>query len=83
MSGNTFGNIFRIMSFGESHGVAVGVVIDGCPSNIPINLKDFNKDLKMRSSKPKHLWADAKRINAVFFRGLLTIKLSEHLLLFL
>jgi len=56
MSGNTFGNIFRIMSFGESHGVAVGVVIDGCPSNIPINLKDFNKDLKMRSSKPKHLW---------------------------
>ncbi len=57
MSGNTFGQVFRIMSFGESHGVAVGVVIDGCPSNVPISLKDFNKDLSKRSSKPKRLWA--------------------------
>jgi len=57
MSGNTFGQIFRIMSFGESHGAAVGVVVDGCPSNIPISQNDFDKDLKMRSSKPKRLWA--------------------------
>ena len=56
MSGNIFGQIFRVISFGESHGVAVGVVVDGCPSNIPITLKDFDKDLEMRSAKPKRLW---------------------------
>jgi chorismate synthase len=34
MAGNTFGNIFKITTFGESHGPALGGVIDGCPSGI-------------------------------------------------
>jgi len=37
MSGNTFGTIFRITTWGESHGKAVGVVIDGCPPKIPLD----------------------------------------------
>jgi chorismate synthase len=37
MSGNTFGTIFRITTWGESHGPAVGVVVDGCPPNIPMD----------------------------------------------
>jgi chorismate synthase len=37
MPGNTFGSLFRITTWGESHGKAVGVVIDGCPPNIPLN----------------------------------------------
>lgn len=37
MSGNTFGTIFRITTWGESHGKGVGVVIDGCPPRIPLD----------------------------------------------
>ncbi|MDO9263958.1 MAG: chorismate synthase, partial [Desulfosalsimonadaceae bacterium] len=37
MSGNTFGTLFRITTWGESHGPAVGVVIDGCPPSIPLD----------------------------------------------
>ncbi|MDA0345287.1 MAG: chorismate synthase, partial [Proteobacteria bacterium] len=33
MSGNTFGKIFKITTFGESHGYALGCIIDGCPPN--------------------------------------------------
>ncbi len=45
---NSFGNIFKITTFGESHGDFVGVVIDGCPSNIEINEKEINFELKKR-----------------------------------
>ena len=40
MSGNTFGRIFRVTTFGESHGAALGCVIDGCPAGTPID-RDF------------------------------------------
>ncbi|MBN2086717.1 chorismate synthase [Candidatus Peregrinibacteria bacterium] len=48
MSGNTFGNLFRITTWGESHGPAVGVVIDGCPAGIKITEKDIQKELDRR-----------------------------------
>lgn len=51
MGGNTFGSIFSLTSFGESHGKALGVVVDGCPSNIPICMEDFMQDLARRSPK--------------------------------
>jgi chorismate synthase len=47
---NSFGNIFRISIFGESHGPAIGVVIDGCPPGIAISPDDFLNDLKRRQS---------------------------------
>lgn len=50
---NTFGNIFRISLFGESHGLAIGVVIDGCPSGLPIVPEDFSDDLGRRRSGKK------------------------------
>jgi chorismate synthase len=37
MPGNSFGKLFRITTWGESHGKAVGVVIDGCPPKIPLD----------------------------------------------
>ena len=37
MAGNSFGDIFKISTFGESHGKALGVVIDGVPANFPIS----------------------------------------------
>ena len=49
MSFNTFGKIFRFTTWGESHGPAIGCVIDGCPPNIAISEKDIKKDKKRRN----------------------------------
>ena len=48
MSGNTFGKIFTLTSFGESHGKALGCVIDGCPPGIDLSENDIQKDLDRR-----------------------------------
>lgn len=48
MSGSGFGNIFRITTWGESHGRGIGVVIDGCPAGIPITAEEIQKDLDRR-----------------------------------
>ena len=50
---NSFGKIFRINIFGESHGPEVGVTIDGCPPGIPISWEDFETDLARRKSGAK------------------------------
>ncbi|QTQ14534.1 chorismate synthase [Treponema parvum] len=48
MSGNTFGTVFRVTTFGESHGEALGVVIDGCPAGLKIDVKHIQKALNRR-----------------------------------
>ena len=48
MAGNTFGTLFRGTSFGESHGGAVGAVVDGCPAGLKISKQDIQKDLDRR-----------------------------------
>lgn len=48
MASNSFGEILRITTFGESHGPALGVVIDGCPPGIPLEEADFLPDLARR-----------------------------------
>jgi chorismate synthase len=48
MSFNTFGKIFRFTTWGESHGPAIGCVVDGCPPNIPISEKDIMLDMNRR-----------------------------------
>lgn len=48
MPGNSFGQLFRITTFGESHGGAVGVVIDGCPAGLKLSEKDVQSDLDRR-----------------------------------
>ena len=48
MNGNRFGTIFQITTWGESHGPASGVVIDGCPSGLPLHTDDFIYDMKRR-----------------------------------
>src|SRR3989338_4955228 len=50
MTGNTFGRLFRITTWGESHGKALGVVIDGCPSNISFSEKDIQDELDRRKT---------------------------------
>ena len=47
---NTFGQLFRVTTFGESHGPAIGCVIDGCPPGIAIAAEDFTRDLARRAT---------------------------------
>lgn len=48
MPGSSYGRLFRITTWGESHGPALGVVIDGCPPGIPISAEDIQRDLDRR-----------------------------------
>lgn len=48
MAGNTFGELFRVTTFGESHGPAIGLIIDGVPSKIPLTESDIQADLDRR-----------------------------------
>ncbi|GAB1235414.1 chorismate synthase [Ferrigenium sp. UT5] len=48
MSGNTFGKLFRVTSFGESHGAAIGCIVDGCPPGMELNEADLQNDLDRR-----------------------------------
>ena len=50
---NSFGVVFRVSLFGESHGPAIGTVIDGCPPGIPVRPEDFIADLSRRQSGSK------------------------------
>lgn len=49
MSGNSFGQLFKITTFGESHGEALGVVIDGMPAGLMVNLEELKSELKRRA----------------------------------
>ena len=56
MSGNTFGTIFKLTTFGESHGLAMGAIIDGCPPNIELNEKMIQMELDRRKpGQSKHV----------------------------
>ena len=48
MAGSTYGNIFKITTWGESHGKALGVVVDGCPAGLELNEDDIQKFLNRR-----------------------------------
>ncbi|MFN5936204.1 MAG: chorismate synthase, partial [Roseiflexaceae bacterium] len=48
MAGNTFGSLFRVTTFGESHGVAVGCILDGCPAGIALDEGVVQRELDRR-----------------------------------
>ena len=48
MAGNTFGKAFRVTTFGESHGRAMGLIVDGCPPGLPIEEKVIQEELDKR-----------------------------------
>ena len=48
MAANTFGELFRVTTFGESHGKAIGGIIDGCPAGIELDLDKVQEELNRR-----------------------------------
>jgi len=50
---NSFGTVFRVSIFGESHGPAVGILVDGCPAGLDISEQDFEQDLSRRKAGGK------------------------------
>ncbi len=74
MSGNTFGRAFTVTTFGESHGVALGCVIDGCPPGLDLDESDIQADLeRRRPGKSRHTTqrqeADQVKILSGVFEG--------------
>ena len=67
MAGNTFGNLFKLTTFGESHGVAIGGVLDGCPSGIEIDLVAIQKELDRRKPGQSAIVTQRKEPDTVEF----------------
>jgi chorismate synthase len=65
MSHNTFGHLFRVTTFGESHGVAIGCVVDGCPPLIPLAAEDIQHDLDRRRPGQSRFTTQRQEADAV------------------
>ncbi len=64
MAGNTFGQLFKITTFGESHGAMIGVVIDGCPSGLKIDEKFIQSELERRKPGQSKITTQRKEADA-------------------
>lgn len=65
MSGNTFGKLYRVTTFGESHGKALGAIIDGCPSNLSLSEEDIQLYLNRRRPNDSELSTPRKEKDKV------------------
>ncbi|MEZ0222046.1 chorismate synthase [Tardiphaga sp. 1201_B9_N1_1] len=65
MSHNTFGHMFRVTTFGESHGVAIGCVVDGCPPLIPLDVTEIQADLDRRRPGQSRFTTQRQEADAV------------------
>ena len=71
MAGNTFGNLFKVTTFGESHGVAIGGIIDGCPAGITLDLKEIQAELDRRRPGQSAIVTQRKEPDTVeFYSGI-------------
>jgi chorismate synthase len=67
MAGNTFGTLFKLTTFGESHGVAIGGIIDGCPAGLEIDLESVQRDLDRRKPGQSRVVTQRKESDTVQF----------------
>ncbi len=65
MSFNTFGHMFRVTTFGESHGIAIGCVVDGCPPLLPLTNEDIQHDLDRRRPGQSRFTSQRQELDAV------------------
>jgi chorismate synthase len=71
MAGNTFGTLFKVMTFGESHGVAIGGVLDGCPAGIQLDLEAIQTELDRRKPGQSAIVTQRKEPDSVeFYSGI-------------
>ncbi|NBC58024.1 MAG: chorismate synthase [Bacteroidetes bacterium] len=67
MGGNNFGHIFKLMTYGESHGKAIGGIIDGCPANLKLDLEKVQLDLDRRKPGQSAIVTQRKESDKVEF----------------
>lgn len=67
MAGNIFGNAFRLTTFGESHGPALGGVIDGCPAGITLDMEAIQEELNRRKPGQSAIVTQRKEPDEVYF----------------
>jgi len=67
MAGNTFGRLFRLTTFGESHGEAIGGVIDGCPPNVALDFEAIQRELDRRKPGQSAIVTQRKEVDKVRF----------------
>ena len=65
MAGSSFGTIFKITTWGESHGKGLGVVVDGCPAGLPLDENDIQKFLNRRKPGQSKFTTPRKEDDAV------------------
>jgi chorismate synthase len=71
MAGNTFGKLFKLTTFGESHGVAIGGIIDGCPAGIQLDFEAIQNELNRRKPGQSKIVTQRKEPDAVeFYSGI-------------
>ncbi|WP_062057784.1 chorismate synthase [Aquimarina longa] len=71
MAGNTFGNLFRVTTFGESHGIAIGGIIDGCPAGVVLDLEAIQVELDRRKPGQSVIVTQRKEPDTVeFYSGI-------------
>lgn len=79
MAGSTFGNQFKITTWGESHGKAVGVVIDGCPAGLALTESDIQYYLNLRKPGQSRYTTPRKEEDAVeIMSGILKARTTGH-----
>lgn len=65
MSGNTIGRLFQVTTFGESHGPAIGCIVDGCPPGLELSEDDFKQDIDRRRTGTSHFVSQRKEADVV------------------
>lgn len=79
MASNSFGTLFRLTTFGESHGAALGGIIDGCPAGLELDLDFIRNELQRRKPGQSHITTQRKEEDEVkFLSGLFEGKTTGH-----
>lgn len=67
MAGNSFGTLFKLTTYGESHGLAIGGIIDGCPAGLELNFEKIQRDLDRRKPGQSELTTQRKESDQVLW----------------
>ncbi|MDX1315619.1 MAG: chorismate synthase, partial [Eudoraea sp.] len=67
--GNTFGTIFKLTTYGESHGLAIGGVLEGCPAGLELNLDTIQEEMDRRKPGQSAIVTQRKEADQVKFHS--------------